>query len=159
MRTGYISAILLCCTLLACHKSNTDDSSGATITIGGINMRDVNANNMGQLGSPDVRTSLNGKSVVAYPNPCADVLLLGLTLPDSVDVLIFIKAAKYAGASAEDVANSDLFGKPEVYSTEHMQPAGTSSLQLNTASYAKGFYRLYLVTGNDTLWDNIQVKH
>ena len=145
--------------MLSCKKKNDDNTGGEAITIGGINKRDINANPNGQVGSPDVRTSQNGKSVTAYPNPCADALALSIQLPGGADVLIFLKAARYADASPADVANEDLIGKGILYSTEHQLSTGSNALQLSTSSYANGYYRLYLVTGADTLWDNIQVKH
>lgn len=158
MYRKYLLAGILSCSLLACHK-NDEDNTGAIITISGIYMRDINGNGAGTLGSPDVRTSLNGKSALAYPNPCNGALHLAIAQPDSGNVLIYVKAAEYAGASAADVANSDLFDKGPVYSTEHILHAGDNALQLNTASYTNGFYRLYIISGADTLWDDIQVKH
>ena len=146
-------------TVCACRNKKQVNNVEPATTISGLYLRDVNADAAGTVGTPDTRNDFGGRTFFGYPNPCNGMLQLYVKLPLDASVTIYTKAVQYAGADANDVGNQSIFSEPLTSIGTYSLTSGNNGLQVNTASYLKGYYRFYMVVGSDTLTDNIWVKH
>ncbi|PZF74826.1 hypothetical protein [Taibaiella soli] len=154
---------ILCFT--ACKKSDDNTSHAPAIT--GINMRNINAQPMGPMGTPNVLTSLNGNEILCYPNPCSDLLMTEIHGTNGTTAKIWLVAAAYSNhpdtipytKAVVKVENQSLYGQPNPVVDKIVTLTGTTytNVEVRTDSLPNGFYKLYTVIGTDTLYDNICV--
>lgn len=144
----------------ACKKSNDDNGPQAPAApeITGINMRDMNAQPVTTVGSPNVRTSFNSSEILCYPNPCTNLLTMDYKGNTGAAVKVWMVAAVYnnppLGAKVE---NQSLFTQtnPLIVKTGSVGNTNPQRIAIAVDSLPNGFYKIYTTIGTDTLYDNI----
>lgn len=150
----------------ACKKSDDNNASHAPV-ITGINMRDINAQPVGPMGTPNVQTKLNNSEIICYPNPCSNMLVTEIKGSAGTSVKMWLVAAVYNNhpdtipytTAPVKVENQALYNQqnPLIDKTITLTGSNYTNVQMATDSLPVGFYKLYTVIGTDTLYDNIEV--
>jgi len=157
MKRLFTVTTLVAISFIACKKSNDDNGPQAPV-ITGINMRDINAQPVSTIGSPNVRTSLNNSQIICYPNPCTNRLTVGYQGNTGAAVKVWMVAAVYnnppAGAKVE---NQSLYTQtdPILIKTGMIGNTNAPEIALAVDNLPNGFYKIYTTIGADTLYDNI----
>lgn len=158
--TRILAIPALLCLLLAASCIKKDDSD-RSISIKGVNMRNVDANPAGMTGTPDVYTEGQHFALMAYPNPSIEVLAVDIqnTLAPARLRLKLISAV-YTGAPAIAIIENTPIVGACLFDKSIDLPVTTSGagfrVMIDVAKLPRGFYRLYAETDNGGLyWDNI----
>lgn len=181
-KTGLLPGLLLLLVtaMLSCGKS---DNGPYDKNIRGVNFTDYDAAPAGSTGTPDVHTYSTSFMMYVYPNPCVDLLRVGIIADNKTPLTLkaSLVGALYQDAPANAViANSDLAGKVvltrslhlDIATEDNSEPVGGItqagapvkgqhlSLEFNTSQVPSGFYRLYIESDQgDRYWDNVWVRH
>lgn len=152
----FIAVLLFLSFFIACNKS---DSGPQVPVITGISMTDFQANPIGIMGIDNSKTyGTNIKKVIVYPNPCIHVIDINFSSLVSDSAKVWMMAAFYKNPPSNVIVkNQSLFGKILNASTVYIN-AGNHGIQYATDSLPNGFYRFYLTTATDTIYENIQVS-
>lgn len=155
-RLKIIIASLFLSTLGACNKSNSGPQAPI---VTGISMTDFNAYPIGTIGTDNSKTYSNTiKNVVAYPNPCQSMVHIGFSSLVSDSMKIWVEAGLYKNPPTNIIIkNQSLFGKKLNAYTIYIN-AGKAGVSSQTDSLPDGFYRVYLATLTDTIYENILVN-
>lgn len=139
-------------------------------TITGIHLRDGDGYSRGVIGDPntqligtscDSQNKLGGISesettfeITAYPNPCKNNLYM--YIQSNTQKKIWLVKANFEGTIPSNFqlgTNSFEAGGAPLFSTETID----NSISINTTNLPTGYYRIYVETCDNLLWDNILV--
>lgn len=140
----------------ACNKSNSGPQAPI---ITGISMTNFNAMPLGTIGIDNSKTnSSNFHNASAYPNPCQYEVNIYFSSLISDSMKLWTEASLYKNPPSNVVIkNQSLFGKILNPRTIHIN-TGNTNVSCITDSLPDGFYRVYLATLTDTIYENVLVK-
>jgi len=148
------------CAILLISSCIKDSTVTNVPIITGIQTTDFNAEPTGVVGidnSKAYTTNFNDK-IIVYPNPCVNIFSIVYFSPYDDSMKIWMEAGLFKNPpSGASVKNQSLYGKTLNPLTIKLN-TGENSVSINATSFPNGFYRVYVATMRDTLYENIWIK-